>query len=57
MTLKDEGFRFCLRPDFKRARWIHPVEFSVLYYDWIDVTDMKSDDLVDLLMKEENKAP
>ena len=39
MSLRDQGFRFCLSPDNLKARWLHPNERAQFYADWVDVTD------------------
>lgn len=39
MSLKDQGFAFCISPNRKQGRWLHPVERKQLYADWTDVTD------------------
>lgn len=49
MSLRDQGNRFCLSPDRKQARWLHPTEKSVLHPDWLDVTDMAAAELVELI--------
>lgn len=49
MSLRDQGHRFCLRPDKQKARWLHPTEKANLYPDWIDVTDMEAEALVELI--------
>jgi hypothetical protein len=58
MNLKDQGFRFCLSPDAKRARWCHPVEIPHFYADWVDVTDWPDAEfekfLMDRLPKEDS---
>lgn len=51
MSLKDQGHRFCLSPDWQRARWLSPTVRSAMYPDWLDVTDMGSDELAELLTK------
>lgn len=58
MSLKDKGFRFCLSPDHKKARWLHALEFKEMYSDWIDVTDLEAKELERMLIdKLETKAP
>ena len=49
MNLREQGFRFCISPDKQRARWIHPVEYKVLYPDWIDHTDTPEKEFVEFL--------
>ena len=51
MSLQDQGFRFCLSPDAKRARWCHPVEIPLFYPGWLDVTDWPADKLEKFLME------
>jgi hypothetical protein len=46
MTLLDQGFRFYSNPERNEARWIHPAEKDHFHPDWIDVTDLSSDDLL-----------
>lgn len=50
MSLKDQGFRFCISPDKKEGRWIHPAERKAYHSDWTDVTDWPSEKLVEYLM-------
>ncbi|MBX8534568.1 hypothetical protein K5D33_07495 [Pseudomonas cichorii] len=50
MSLRDQGFKFCISPDKKRSRWLHPTEFKVMYADWIDVTDWSGEKLLEYLM-------
>ena len=45
MSLRDQGFRFCLSPDKQQARWLHPTEKAQRHPDWIDATDMSADEL------------
>ncbi|MCJ1887387.1 hypothetical protein LNN38_21175 [Pseudomonas sp. LA21] len=47
MSLLEEGFRFYSRPDRQEARWIHPTVKAHLQPDWIDVTDLGSEALVE----------
>lgn len=51
MSLKDQGFRFCLSPDATRARWCHPVEVPHFYVDWLDVTDWPDEKLMNFLIE------
>lgn len=51
MTLREQGFRFCISPDKGRARWIHPIEYKVLYPDWHDHTDTSEEELLEFLQK------
>ncbi|MFC0667044.1 hypothetical protein ACFSKY_22425 [Azotobacter chroococcum] len=51
MSLRDSGHRFCLSPDWQRARWLSPTIRSAMYPDWLDVTDMDSDELAELLIQ------
>lgn len=45
LSLKDQGFRFCLSPDAIKARWLHPAERIAFHEDWIDVTDWENEKL------------
>lgn len=49
MSLKDQGFRFCISPDHSDGRWLHPAEQAALYPDWLDVTDWPTETLVEYL--------
>lgn len=51
MSLREQGFRFCISPDKERARWIHPVEYRVCYSDWSDHTDTNEEELLEFLQK------
>lgn len=55
MTLRDEGFRFCLSPDRQQARWPHPTELQITHRDWLDVTDLPDDELVELIQRDEQQ--
>ena len=50
MSLRDQGFKFCISPDKKQGRWLHPAERKHLYSDWTDVTEWPSDELLAFLM-------
>uniref|UniRef100_A0A6M3MIE3 Uncharacterized protein n=1 Tax=viral metagenome TaxID=1070528 RepID=A0A6M3MIE3_9ZZZZ len=50
LSLKDQGFRFCLSPDAVKGRWLHPVEVEKVHPDWIDVTDWPDKKLEKFLM-------
>ncbi|WP_207877492.1 hypothetical protein [Pseudomonas sp. 32_A] len=50
MSLRDQGFKFCISPDKQKGRWLHPTELKVLHPDWTDVTEWPSEDLVAFLM-------
>lgn len=50
MSLKDQGFKFCISPDKQQGRWLHPAERQHFYSDWTDVTEWPSDELVAFLM-------
>lgn len=52
MTLRDEGFRFCLSPDRQQARWLHPTELQITHRDWRDVTDLPTDELAGLIQRD-----
>lgn len=52
MSLRNQGFRFCISPDKKQGRWLHRTERRVLHPDWTDVTDWASEQLVAYLMPE-----
>ncbi len=49
MSLKDQGFAFCISPDKQQWRWIHPAERQRFYGDWTDVTEWPDDKLVAFL--------
>jgi len=49
MSLRDQGFRFCLSPDNQKARWLHPTEKALVHPDWLDVTDMPAEELAALI--------
>lgn len=40
LTLKEEGYRFMVRPDRTAGDWIHPAEIVARAPDWTDCTDM-----------------
>jgi len=50
MSLREQGFSFCISPDKTEGRWIHPAERIAYYSDWTDVTDWPSEELVEFLM-------
>ncbi|MEZ0197668.1 hypothetical protein AB9U01_26830 [Pseudomonas qingdaonensis] len=50
MSLKDQGFTFCISPDKQQGRWLHPAEIRHLHHDWTDVTEWPADQLVAYLM-------
>lgn len=52
MSLQDQGFRFCISPDKKEGRWIHPAERKAFHSDWTDVTDWPDGQLLAFLMLE-----
>ena len=52
MSLREQGFRFCISPDRECARWIHPVEYRVCYSDWSDHTDTSEEELLEFLQKD-----
>ena len=45
MTLQDQGFRFCIRPDRLEVRWLKSDIWANFYPDWTDATDWPLDDL------------
>ena len=49
MSLRDQGFRFCLSPDNQQARWLHPTEKAKVPPDWLDVTDMPAEEFAALI--------
>lgn len=55
MSLRDAGLRFCLSPDRKDARWLHPTELQITHRDWRDVTDLPTDELVALIQRDEQQ--
>jgi hypothetical protein len=46
MSLKDQGYRFCVSPNKQDARWLAPNIWKAMHADWIDVTDWSSEKLV-----------
>ena len=50
MSLLDQGFRFCISPDKKEGRWLHPAERKAYHADWTDVTEWPSEKLVAYLL-------
>ncbi|EIK96086.1 hypothetical protein RAM80_07670 [Pseudomonas sp. App30] len=52
MSLKDQGFRFCVSPNKQDARWLHPAVRKAMHADWIDVTDWPSEKLLAFLLPE-----
>ena len=50
MSLRDQGFKFCIGPDKQQGRWLHPAEFTHRHPDWTDVTEWPSEQLVAYLM-------
>ena len=50
MSLRDQGFKFCISPDKKQGRWLHPAEFRQLHSSWVDVTEWPTEQLVAYLM-------
>ncbi|RBB99649.1 hypothetical protein C3E97_020475 [Pseudomonas sp. MWU12-2115] len=50
MSLRDEGFKFCISPDKQQGQWLHPKVFKVIYPDWTDVTEWPTEQLVAYLM-------
>lgn len=49
MTLKDQGYRFCISPDKQRGRWISPIEHEKIYQDWTDHTDTPEKEFIEFL--------
>ncbi|MCY1389112.1 hypothetical protein D9M71_39020 [compost metagenome] len=47
MNLRDQGHRFCASPDRKEARWLHPTIWKQMHPDWIDITDLSDDEMVE----------
>ncbi len=52
MNLRDQGFAFCISPDKKQGRWLHPAEHQQIHPDWVDVTDWPAAKLIDFLTGE-----
>lgn len=52
MSLKDQGFKFCISPDKQQGRWLHPAEFKHLHPDWTDVTEWPAEQLLAYLLPE-----
>lgn len=50
MSLKDQGFTFCISPDKEKAKWVHPSERAFSYQDWTDVTEWPDEKLLAFLM-------
>jgi len=46
MSLKDQGYRFCVSPNKQDARWLAPNIWKAMHADWVDVTDWSSEKLV-----------
>lgn len=46
MSLREQGFKFCVRPDRQKCKWIHPAEMEALpeYAAWVDVTDWSDEE-------------
>ena len=45
MSLKDEGFRYLVRADKERAKWVHPAGLSEPQFTgWTDCTDMPDEE-------------
>jgi hypothetical protein len=57
MTLRDQGFRYCLSPDRTHSRWLSPAEMKVTHSDWMDVTDTPTDELVALICWQDKPLP
>lgn len=55
MSLRSQGHRFCLSPDRKQARWLHPAEMKSTHSDWLDVTDTPTDELVALIQRDDEQ--
>jgi len=46
MNLKEQGFRYLVSPDKKKADWVHPAEIvRGGFGDWKDCTDMSDEEL------------
>lgn len=52
MSLREQGFTFCISPDKTQGQWLHPAKRKAFYADWTDVTDWPTDQLVSFLMPE-----
>ena len=49
MNLEEKGFRFCISPNLKEAKWINPVLLAAFYPGWIDATEMNDEQLLELV--------
>lgn len=52
MHAKDRGLIFCISPDRKEGRWIHPADYQHFYSNWTDVTEWPDGKLVAFLEPE-----
>lgn len=50
MSLRDQGFKFCISPDKTQGQWLHPTVFKIMHPDWTDVTEWPTEQLVAYLM-------
>lgn len=50
MSLRDQGFKFCISPDKQQGQWLHPAERQRFYADWADVTEWPTEQLAAYLM-------
>jgi len=57
MTLRYQGFRYCLSPDRTHSRWLHPNELKATHSDWMDVTDTPTNELVALICWQDKPLP
>lgn len=51
MTGITKTHRFYISPDHSEARWIRPIEKAAFKPDWIDLTDLESEELAEFLMR------
>lgn len=49
MSLREQGYRFCISPDKTRGRWCNPVEIPHFYADWSDHTDTPDEEFIEFL--------
>lgn len=49
MSLQDEGFRYYISPNKDITKWMPPEIKETERPDWVDITDMPDDELVEWL--------
>lgn len=50
MSLLHKGFRFYASPERNKAHWLLPHDQAHFHPDWIDVTDLTSEELLAFLL-------